>query len=388
MSGNGNSYCIITIVFQFSVQLRSGLDILIVDTDIVMDLNTTYVQDPFDTTPTNHNNSRSSENQLHIFQPWLEAVFISLYVVIFVMGVGGNLVVLYVILANKHMRTTVNIYLVNLAASDILLCLVALPLTPTSLFAGRWVFGEGEALCKLLHSSPTACVYMSTFTLTAIAVNRYRAVFYPFSAHTNTVARTILIIVCIDLSSILITLPEGVISEIVRDDHGNLYCTEKLPDGLRMVYGSFLTITQFVIPFVTIIICYTRIMFKLQQRDIEMSESMTTNQMVDEAARTSKMNKMLISIAVIFALCWLPINLFNLALDILFLTGEVPSTSFTFLIVHIIAMSSACYNPFLYGWLNTAFRAEFLKLCPLCVPAQKEEIASAESERIKLMDVE
>ena len=33
----------------------------------------------------------------------------------------------------------------------------------------------------------------------------------------------------------------------------------------------------------------------------------------------------------------------------------------TFFLSHIIAMSSTCYNPFLYGWLNTAFRAEFAR---------------------------
>ena len=31
----------------------------------------------------------------------------------------------------------------------------------------------------------------------------------------------------------------------------------------------------------------------------------------------------------------------------------------TFFIAHVFAMSSTCYNPFLYGWLNTAFRTEF-----------------------------
>jgi hypothetical protein len=27
-------------------------------------------------------------------------------------------------------------------------------------------------------------------------------------------------------------------------------------------------------------------------------------------------------------------------------------------------MSSNCYNPFLYGWLNDAFRQQFLKMVP------------------------
>ena len=28
-----------------------------------------------------------------------------------------------------------------------------------------------------------------------------------------------------------------------------------------------------------------------------------------------------------------------------------------------MAMSSTCYNPFLYGWMNPAFKTEFAKLC-------------------------
>jgi hypothetical protein len=27
-------------------------------------------------------------------------------------------------------------------------------------------------------------------------------------------------------------------------------------------------------------------------------------------------------------------------------------------------MSSTCYNPLLYGWMNTGFRTEFSKLLP------------------------
>ena len=195
--------------------------------------------------------------------------------------------------------------------------------------------------------------------------------------------------------SIIITLPYVTALKILPDVNGNFQCLEIWPNGLQLVYGSFMNITQFVIPFVTIVICYTRIMIKLRQRCIERSESMTSNQiqLQEEAARTRRMNKMLISIAVIFAICWFPINIFNLVLDILWeLLGEDPFRwdwesyylSLTFLIIHIIAMSSTCHNLFLYGWLNTAFRVEFVKLCPVCVPAQREDLASVEAGVVKL----
>ena len=38
-------------------------------------------------------------------------------------GVVGNMTVLLVVLSNPHMRTNTNIYLVNLSAADILMCL-------------------------------------------------------------------------------------------------------------------------------------------------------------------------------------------------------------------------------------------------------------------------
>ena len=42
---------------------------------------------------------------------------------IFLLGVGENTSVLLVVLSNKHMQTTTNLYLVNMAAADILMCL-------------------------------------------------------------------------------------------------------------------------------------------------------------------------------------------------------------------------------------------------------------------------
>ena len=125
---------------------------------------------------------------------------------------------------------------------------------------------------------------------------------------------------------------------------------------------------------------------------------------------------MLIAMVVIFGTCWFPINLINLLADcmelgnlqqhqtfvfyqinlyyaflaaILFMLFDflphLPSNLLykgkhsinhlkhssvsgcwsyyyvTFFLCHTIAMSSTCYNPFLYGWLNSAFKAEFAR---------------------------
>ncbi len=60
------------------------------------------------------------------------AAFYSLiisYCVLIIMGTTGNLLVVYVVVRKPAMRTTRNVFIINLAVSDMLLCLITMPLT-------------------------------------------------------------------------------------------------------------------------------------------------------------------------------------------------------------------------------------------------------------------
>ncbi len=53
---------------------------------------------------------------------------------------------------SRQMRASVtNLFILNLAASDVVMCLFAVPFTPLQSFTGRWAFGE--VLCKLFPFS-------------------------------------------------------------------------------------------------------------------------------------------------------------------------------------------------------------------------------------------
>ena len=302
--------------------------------------------------------------QLYIYQPWLQAIFVSLYVVIFVVGVAGNLAVIAVILGNKHMRTAVNIYILNLSASDILMGLIMIA-DPHYVIhnSNHWIFSE--VLCKLFRSSLDVSVYMSSFTLVAIAVDRYRAVFYPFSSQTKSLSRTALIILCIDLFAVIINVPGALIRNLVSDEHGNLECKHTRGWEWDLYYDNITwNIIQSVLPFTIIVFSYTKIVIRLHLRkdDLKRTESMTTQQKQEEAARTLRMNKMLISMVVIFGVCWFPVNMINMVNTFVTRVGCWKLYHLCFSITYVIAMSSTCYNPFLYGLLNTAFKVEFGKL--------------------------
>lgn len=64
----------------------------------------------------------------------------------------------------------------------------------------------------------------------------------------------------------------------------------------------------------------------------------------------------------LFALCWLPLNVYHLVSDVGASESATRHNSTAFLVCHWLAMSSVCYNPFVYCWLNANFR-DAVKTC-------------------------
>ncbi len=142
----------------------------------VMEFLSTY--SPADGNATSNATGNATERPfLHMEQPyeitqelWLRGILIFCYTIIFLLGISGNLLVVYVVVRNKNMQTITNIFITNLAVSDIMMCLLAVPFTPLSAFLKSWVFGD--ALCHIVPMTLGVSVYVSTLTSTAIAIDR------------------------------------------------------------------------------------------------------------------------------------------------------------------------------------------------------------------------
>lgn len=73
---------------------------------------------------------------------------------------------------------------------------------------------------------------------------------------------------------------------------------------------------------------------------------------------------MLIAMVTIFGVSWLPLTAINLLNDFYLQTATWKHYYLFFFSAHAMAMSSTCYNPFLYAWLNENFRKEFKQVLP------------------------
>ncbi|XP_059050673.1 prolactin-releasing peptide receptor-like [Achroia grisella] len=291
----------------------------------------------------------------------VQVAFCILYTLIFVLGVFGNVLVCYVVFRNRAMQTVTNLFITNLALSDILLCLFAVPLTPMYTFIGRWVFGR--LLCHLMPYAQGTSVYISTLTLTSIAIDRFFVIIYPF--HPRMKLNTcIFIIVFIWIFSLVVTCPYGLFMGLLIT-RNKTYCEESWPsDRSRRIFGVFTTVLQFLIPFLVIAICYTCVSIRLNDRARSKPGAKNTRREEADRDRKKRTNRMLISMVAIFGISWLPLNLINIFNDFYAQMTEWNYYYVSFFLAHSMAMASTCYNPFLYAWLNENFRKEFKQVLP------------------------
>lgn len=73
---------------------------------------------------------------------------ICLYSVIFLLAVIGNLLVIFTLIQSRRMRTITNVFLLNLAVSDLFLGVFCMPITLVGMLLRDFIFGE--LMCKLL----------------------------------------------------------------------------------------------------------------------------------------------------------------------------------------------------------------------------------------------
>lgn len=80
-----------------------------------------------------------------------------------------------------------------------------------------------------------------------------------------------------------------------------------------------------------------------------------------------QMIRMMVTVVIFYALCWLPFHVTTLVGD---QNPEIYNQSFMpvlWLLFHWLAMSNSCYNPIIYIWMSPKFRAglhlAFYKCC-------------------------
>ncbi|XP_077115263.1 neuropeptide FF receptor 1 isoform X2 [Ranitomeya variabilis] len=224
----------------------------------------------------------------------IAAMFILAYTFIFLMCMIGNMLVCFIVLKNRQMRTVTNMFILNLAISDLLVGIFCMPTTLVDNLITGWPFDN--IMCKMSGLVQGMSVSASVFTLVAIAVERFRCIVYPFRQKL-TLRKAIFTIIIIWVLALIIMCPSAVTLTVTKDDfhfmvddYNNFYplysCWEAWPDKeMRKIYTTVLFSHIYLAPLTLIVIMYARIAFKLFKSSATIRGSMSEEQ---EGRRVSK----------------------------------------------------------------------------------------------------
>nr|AUR34029.1 cholecystokinin receptor type A [Octopus vulgaris] len=184
---------------------------------------------------------------------------ITFHALIFILAVTGNSLVITVLAKNKRMRTVTNVFLLNLAISDLLLAVFCIPFTLIPVILRNFIFGP--VMCVLVRYLQATIVAVNSFTLLALSLERYFAICHPLrSRRWQTLSHAYKIILGGWLSALFFTLPVAIFQRLRTMRNGNKLCIEIWPDKtLGKVYQIFLDIILFLLPLMMMMVAYSLI---------------------------------------------------------------------------------------------------------------------------------
>lgn len=125
--------------------------------------------------------SSINEGELESQNPqvkWYIITFLSLlYGTISVVSVIGNGLIIYTVAANKKIQFIINIFICNLAVSDIIIGVLVAPFQFQTALLQKWIFPR--IACKIAPFAATLSVNVSILTLVAISLDRYHEILSP-----------------------------------------------------------------------------------------------------------------------------------------------------------------------------------------------------------------
>ncbi|XP_017262313.1 type-1A angiotensin II receptor [Kryptolebias marmoratus] len=284
----------------------------------------------------------------------------------FVIGIIGNSMVVAVIYSYMKLKTVANIFVLNLAVSD-LTFLITLPMwAMVTATEYHWPFGV--FLCKTSAGMVMFNLYTSIFFLTALSIDRYLAIVHPVqSRRFRTVLYARITCVLIWVFSLLLSVPIVLTRDIHHIENskktvcGILHPSKENEEKLKkllLAISLMKSLLGFLVPFIIIITCYCLIgRALLQAKHIQK----TTRSRDDEVLR------MLAAAVLAFFLCWVPHQVFHfMQLFTQLMPGkhcailEIIDTAMPFTIC--IAYFNSCVNPIVYSFVGHNYRKNLIRL--------------------------
>lgn len=273
----------------------------------------------------------------------------------------GNLLVCAAVGFNRKLHTVTNYFLVSLAVADV--CVGALAI-PCAIMTDLGIPRNNLYLCVLMLSVLIMLTQSSIFSLLAVAVERYVAIFMPFRYHSTMTPRNALLIILVTwVLAFLIGLVPLMGWRKTPTNDSNCYFVNVV-DMTYMVYFNFFACV--LAPLIVMFLIYAQIFLtvKRQMRRIAADRGGQANsEGATNIKKEMKTATSLFLVLFLFTVCWIPLHIINCFL-LLCPQCYVPLP--LLLTAIILSHANSAVNPFLYAYKMKSFREAFKGIFMCC----------------------
>ncbi|XP_075405083.1 C-C chemokine receptor type 3 [Tenrec ecaudatus] len=270
-----------------------------------------------------------------------------LYSLLFIAGLLGNVVVVVILTKYRRLNVMTNIYLLNLAVSD-LLFVATLPFWIHSASWGKW--GFGHSLCKLITGLYYLSLYSEVFFIILLTIDRYLAIVHAvFALRTRTVTFGIITSIFTWALAGLAALPDLIFHEVQMDGEGFI-CGPHYPENEEDTWKRFhalrMNILGLGLPLLVMAICYSGIIRALLKCP---------------SRQKHKAMRLIVVIMVVFFLFWTPHSLVLLLSEFQVILPEnnceqSRQLDLALEVTRVVAHSHCCINPIIYAFVGERFQ--------------------------------
>ncbi|XP_023249229.1 probable G-protein coupled receptor 34 [Seriola lalandi dorsalis] len=314
----------------------------------ISDMNLTATPDPW----------CAEHNALHI-------PFAVLYSVIFVLGLVGNLVALWVFFYIHSKKNSVRVFLINVAFADLLL-VVCLPFRILYHSHGD-VWNLNPTLCKVVGNVFYMNMYMSITLLGLISVDRYlkmhRGSGTRHRLQSTRWSHALCAVVWILASALTLTY---MISKNNRGEQNRCFHYRQLLNEKWKAYINIFLLVLFWLVFISLVVSYGKIAHRLLRTSQEKPDLPNTARYI----RTAKKS---FFILFLFTVCFVPYHMVR----VFYIKTQITETSCYWRDVAdkanevslLFSALNSCLDPVMYFLLSSSVRKEVLRLMSnlLCV---------------------
>ncbi|XP_018581694.2 prosaposin receptor GPR37b [Scleropages formosus] len=299
-------------------------------------------------------------------------------VVIFTVGILGNIAIMCIVCHNYYMRSISNSLLANLALWDFLIIFFCLPLVVFHELTKNWLLGDFS--CKIIPYIEVASLGVTTFTLCALCIDRFRAAtnVQMYYEMMESCASTSAKLAVIWVGALLLALPELLLRQLEREEGEPaavrpcercvVRVSPELPDtvyvlaltyeGARLwwYFGCY-----FCLPTL-----FTIGSSLATARKIRQAERACVRGSKKQIRLESQMNCTVVALAILYGLCVVPENVCNIVSA--YMAAGVPPRTMEVLqlVAQLLLFSKSAAAPALLLCLCRPFGRAFLDCCCCC----------------------